>query len=265
MPIVEMDPETWVKKRSRILIAGEPNSRKTSSLLTWPRPIAILSYPGEKGAASILPDPANGVHVWTYSVDPNKPESSSEVVKNIRDLTVKIVTGQAKQGIKFESFAGDGIHKYAEYILDAATGGNYFSGEEFDAKLYMEQRRVLLKYIDMVANSSIANVVFTCWTALEKDNPQERGSNPSRHLWPDLPGQLAKKILGEFTATLYALVRSPMPGKPVEGVWQLQPDSEVWGVGVKAPSSIATKLPKYASQDWKVLMDLLDAAKAQQK
>ena len=41
--IKQLDPVSWKRTRSRILVAGDPKSRKTTSLLTWPRPIHPLT------------------------------------------------------------------------------------------------------------------------------------------------------------------------------------------------------------------------------
>jgi len=77
------------------------------------------------------------------------------------------------------------------------------------------------------------------------------------HIWPDLPGKAAKRLLGEFTAVLYAKVVTTKPGQPPTGVWQLQPDNEVWGVGIKCPVEVASKLPNQIPQDYNELMKIL--------
>lgn len=255
MPIKPMDPETWKKKRSRVLLAGEPGARKTTSLLTWPRPLHVLIMPGEKGGASIIPDPANGVYVYAFEEEhPDKKTPSAMVVMEVKKWTGEILAG--KHG-PVMSFAVDGLHKLSDYMMDAATAGKFLNGEEFEPTLWGLGRRDILNYVSLVQHSPVENIVFTCWAGPERDRPDK--SCKTSHIWPDLPGQLAKKALGEFTAVLYASIR-PHPKDPQQmiGVWQLQPDDIVWGCGVKCPVEVARTLPRYIPQDFSILMAALD-------
>lgn len=255
MPYEAMTMERWWQLTSRILIAGEPNSRKTTSLLTWPRPLHVVVSPGEKGAASIRHDPEEGVFVYTFKDDfGSKAIPSVQIVKQVRDQTIAVLSGKCGQ---VESFAFDGLHKFHDYVLDAVTGGEYLTGGEFDPKLYGPAQRETMQFLTSILQCPVPNVVLTVWTAPEKDKPFDKAST-SMHIWPDLPGRAAKRLLGEFTAVLYATFRpGPKPGTPPEPVWQLQPDSEVWGVGVKCPEDIAKTLPKYIPQSHNHLMQIL--------
>ena len=91
MPFRPMEENDWLRTQSRLLLFGEPGSGKTASLLTWPRPVHVISCPGEQGAGAIKPDPANGVNVYVFDLQQGQP--SSEVVREMRDLTVNVIAG----------------------------------------------------------------------------------------------------------------------------------------------------------------------------
>jgi hypothetical protein len=253
MPFKTADADTYTRSQSRIMIAGDPNSGKTRSLLTWPRPLHVIAYPGEKGSATIRHNPAEGVHVYIYEGG-KTGVNSADCVRELRQLVTDILTG--KMGA-CETIACDGVHKFFDYLLDVATAGDYLEGNEFEPRLYVPAQREFQKHLDTVTFSAVPNVVFTCWSGQERDSVKKEIK--TTHIWPDLPGKTAKRILGEFTATLYATVRpAAVPGGEPQFVWQLKPDDQVWGVGIKVPDDVRASLPKYIPQDWKVLMDTLN-------
>ena len=251
MPYRMMEENDWLRWQSRILNAGDPYSGKTGSFLTWPRPLHAVISPGEQGAGAIRHDPAAGVFVHIFDLDPK--ERSSQVTRQVMDRTVEIIAGTYGP---VQTLAVDGVHKLSDFYLDAATNGDYFSGEEFEPRLYVAARRELINYMNKCRFSGVQNVVFTCWAGPERDTAKKE--EKSTHIWPDLPGQLAKRILGEYTAVLYArVIAGEKPGDPPRYVWQLKPDNEIWGCGIKAPKEISEKLPKYIPQDWRILMATL--------
>ncbi|MEK6879083.1 MAG: hypothetical protein AABY22_05715, partial [Nanoarchaeota archaeon] len=67
MTLRERTPQDSTVAR-RVLIVGAPGSMKTTSLLTWPKPLHILSYPGEKGWETI-PTNLEGVKAYVWDVD----------------------------------------------------------------------------------------------------------------------------------------------------------------------------------------------------
>lgn len=257
MPLVTATADNWKRLRSRVLIAGEPNTRKTSSLLSWPRPLHVLISPGEKGAASIQPDPDNGVHVYVWEEESGKKTPSAMVVKEVKDMTTKILAGQFGP---VSTFALDGLHKFYEFVMDSATDGDYLLGNDFDPKLYGPAGREIAQYMTTVMTSKVNNVVFTIWVAPEKDKQLDTGPKPSMHIYPDLPGKAAKRLLGEFTAVVYTKLVPSKPGSPPDGVFQIKPDNEVWGVGLKCPTHIAAKLPTTIPQTYEALMKCFDVA-----
>lgn len=251
MPFVQHDKQEWERRARRTLLVGSPNTRKTSSLATWPGPRLIVSYPGEKGTASIPRDEGTKALVWNQEdalADTNWKNVWNEVLAASKDAI------GGKHG-PIKTFAGDGLHKLYQTALAHATFGASARAESFDAKLYGNATTMFFQYLDFVMRSPIENVVFTVWDGHEKDDPDEKGPSPSRHIWPELPGQAAKRIMGEFSLVLYA-TKEPT-GKYV---WYTQPQGKVWGAGAKLPVEIAKRLPVSLEQDWGKLEQVIFAA-----
>lgn len=243
----------------RVLLVGPPNSRKTTSLLTFPRPIHIMSYPGEKGYETI-PTNLDGAHsyIWT-TPEVGKPESATSTVSTVRKETVKIISGGYGP---INTFAGDGLHKLYGTILDSVTDGAFSKGEEFEPKLYGRAAQWFLDYLDLVMHSKVPYVVFTVWPEHEKDrkkSPGEKDSDVPSHIYPDLPGRMAKRIMGEFNVVVYCTLKRPKPGEPEAAVWQTRPSGEVWGCQIKGPEPIVSRIPLYVPAEWPVLEQYLSA------
>lgn len=250
MPFKELNADSWQQGLRRCLIVGPPNSRKTTSLFTWPRPATVVSYPGEKGYASI-PVGDEGIQAFVWEDDVATKTSPSALVKEIESITFQAL---AKPGLV--TFAGDGLHKLYTAYLNEATNGAYAAGDDFEPRLYGRAHEAFLHYLNRVMHSKVQYVVFTVWDGREADNP-EAGSKGPTHIFPDLPGKLAKRIMGEFSVVLYAEVTPPVPGQVQKATWQLQPGGKVWGAGVKVPPALAAKLPSRVPQDWKLVEPLL--------
>lgn len=252
MPFKQLTADAWQQGLRRSLIVGPPNSRKTTSLFTWPRPIGLISYPGEKGFASI-PVGEPGVNAFVWEDDVVTKTSPSALVKEIETASFELLAG--KHG-EITTFAGDGIHKLYSAYLNEATNGAYSNGDDFEPRMYGRAHEAFLHYLNRVMHSKVQYVVFTVWDGREADNP-EAGSKSPTHIFPDLPGKLAKRIMGEFSVVLYAEVSPPVPGQTQKATWQLQPGGKVWGAGVKLPVALAAKLPSKVPQDWKQVEPLL--------
>lgn len=253
MPFKPLDKDAWVTSLSRTLISGPPNTRKTTSLLTWPRPIHILVYPNEGGAASIPAD-LEGVNAYVYHED--ELSTPGNVVKEVEQLTADILTGKFGE---CATFAGDGLHKYYDMYYQREFAALCLANPTMDedkliGRAYGNAHKEFLHYIGQVKRSSVSNVVFTLWDGKEKDDPDNKSKNAPTHIYPDLPGQLAKRVMGEFSVVLYAIFNPEGRGVPK---WQIQPTGNVWGAAVKVPPDIAAKLPQEFKQDWQELVPVL--------
>jgi hypothetical protein len=249
VPFKVLTPDSWQQALRRTLIVGPPNSRKTTSVFTWPGPWGLVSFPGEKGHASI-PVGREGLTAYVWEDDVASKTSPAVLVKEIEKVSFELL---ASGGIR--TFVGDGVHKLYGAYLNEATNGAYVNGDEFDAKCYGRAHEMFLHFLNRVMVSKVEYVVFTCWDGREADNPEVKGG--TSHVYPDLPGKLAKRIMGEFSVVLHAEVPPPVPGQPQRATWQLQPGGKVWGAGVKVPVEIASKLPQKVEQDWGKLEPLL--------
>lgn len=253
MPLKKLDPNEWKVGIRRTLVVGGPNTRKTSSLVTWPKPIHVIGFPGEKGMVSL--PLTEGVHAYVYEHEAGQPaESPAKVLKDIRQTTIDILSG--KYG-ECKTFAGDGIHKLYEVFLDDVSDGASSKGEEFEAKLYSQSHAGFLDYLKLVLQSTVPYAVFTVWDGTEILDPLGLNTK-NKALYPDLPGKLAKRIMGEFPVVLYADVGiSTAPGVPAPASWRLVPNALVRGCGAKIPAAIAKQLPPVVPQDWARLEPIL--------
>ncbi len=252
--------ESPIVSAHRVLLMGPPNVFKTTSIIeTWPKPLHIQVYPGERGDATIPRDREDvKLYIWRDSTDPSTKASSADVVNQTETVTWEILAG--KYG-PVTSFSGDGIHKYYAAILNWVTGGASGKGEEFEPRLYARAHEHFTYYLQRVMASPVENVVFTCWDGKEADNPELKSQGPS-HIFPDLPGKMAKRIMGEFSVVVYAIVdyAARQPNKPVPAKWQLLPEGKVWGAAVKAPTAVVMNLPVYIPQSYQALKQALEAA-----
>jgi hypothetical protein len=252
--VKKLGTEEWKRLFSRALVSGPPNSWKTTSLKTWPRPTHVLFFPGEKGASSL--DHAPDLHGYTFEVDPATPMSARKVVKLVQTTTVEILSG--KHG-PIQTFAGDGLHKLYGIIHQANLDeliSTYPSSDEdkLRGRAFGLAHEEFTSYLTLVCNSAVPRVVFTIWDGSTKDNAKDKSQDASSHIWPDLPGEMAKKIIGEVGAALYAVPgREVAPGKFSPGTWQTRRSGAVWGVGIKAPLSVVSRIPTAIPQDWTAL------------
>lgn len=246
---------------TRVLISGPPNSFKTTSLLTWPRPIHIISYPGEKGWETI-PIGKEDVIPYVWQVADATTLTGTSVVNEVERLTLEILAG--KRG-PVTTLAGDGLHKLYDWYYKKArfeVEGLSIDEEKKDIRAYGNPAggayRGLLDYLTRVLQFSVPYVVMTVWEDPERDDPKDKSKDAPTHVFPALPGKIAKRIVGEFSATVYAEVPPVADVKGnLAGTWQLRPGGKVWGVGVKAPLEIARTLPPKIPQDFTVLQKLL--------
>ncbi len=260
MPFVQLadynDPK-WTRLRRRVLLTGQPNSGKTTSLLTFLETtetrMAYLAYPDEHGVVSLpLPHPQIAAFVWEEK-DPHKRLAWANTWQDVETVTADILAGRYG---KIDVFAGDGLHKLHFVALCKATKGEAAVTLDFDAILYAEASRLFTGYLHRVLRSEIGLVVFTVWEGWEKENPYAKDKNTTKHIFPALPGKLAKEIMGEFGTVLYATRQGVGPG--AQYVWQTRPFGSVWGCGIKAPLAVTAPIKTYVPQDWRKLWGQLD-------
>jgi len=253
MPFIEQtDVNTvWETRARRVLVNGPPNSGKTTSLRTWPKPMIVVSYPGEKGITSVPQGEGVRAFVWD-APDPAATVNWVGVLAEVSKLTFEALGG--KYG-PIRTFAGDGLHKLYDVCLNVATGGAKARGEDFEPKKYGTAGTLFFGYVEKVLLSTVEYVVLTCWDGLEKDDPDAKDKDTSKHIFPELPGKAAKLVMGEFAVVLYASREGSGPSAQYK--WQTQPLGKVWGCGAKMPLEIAKRLPVTVPQDWSALEKLL--------
>jgi len=261
----KLNEETWDFAISRDLRVGPPNSGKSQSLLTNERPTIVISYPGEKGITTFPKnEPDFTVFFWKEDdVTKNKPGT---IIKEVENLTLDILAG--KHG-EFHSFCGDGLHKLyshfwlrefnflmqtkSELLGRSKKDGTIWSEEDFRLSAYGNENygasRSFMDYVTMVYQSSAKHVTFTCWEGVEMDAPELKSKSPT-HIFPDFPGKLAKRIMGEFAIVLYSNLTNPDPQGKQKAFWQLRPGGKVWGAGIKMPMNVRDNIPASIEQDW---------------
>ena len=257
MPIRQMTPELRRKQATRVLLFGPPNSWKTTSVIaTAPYPLHILSVPGESGWATI-PDNVPGLTAFIWEEPGSDPVSSSSVRKEVEDTTFQIIAG--KHG-PVKTLCLDGLHQLYPVYLNIATEGAYGRGEDFEPRLYTRAHIMFQGFLKRVLASPVPYIICTTWNAKELDT--EGGKNA--HQWPDLPGKMAKLIVGMFSVVVFAKVeQATVPGKQPQGMWFLKPNMEVWGTSVKMDPRLIAKLPASIPQNYKELYRVVGAAEAE--
>ena len=264
MPLKPLDVEQWRKAFRRTAIIGLPNAWKTTSIFrdpdgkpdgAWPRPIHLLCFPGEQGMASVKPE--EGLNAYVWETDLVTKQNPGQIVKEIINATVEII---GKHGPDI-TFAGDGLHKFYGAIYAAKfkeLSETYTNADEdkLRGRAFGLSHEEFLNYVHLVTSSNVRHVVMTMWSGRDKDNPDDKQS--PTHVWPDLPGQLAVKIMGEFGSVLYAEPGQQItPGVFSKGTWQTRKHGKVWGAGMKCPLDVALKVPTVIPQSWANLEKLV--------
>jgi hypothetical protein len=252
LPFVKPDNNDWVRTMSRVLVSGDVNSGKTTSVRTCHRPVHVISLPGEGGTNSIPREDGIVPYVWTEDADSRA--SSKVVIDQVRALTVEILTG--KRG-ECRTIFVDGLHRLYDHFLNQVTGGAYLAGREFEALLYSRSHVQFVDYLKLVKDSSVSSAFFTVWSAKDPDKPELRSQSP-QHVYPDLPGRLARRVMGEFSLVIAShSMPSVVANQPPRFYWQLKANNVVHGAMIKIAPEIAAHLPSEMEQDWQKLEKLL--------
>lgn len=250
MPFEQMQADEWKRSLRRTLLIGPPNSWKTTSMRTWPRPIHALSFPGEHGASAIPQEEGITPYIWT---EPTQPTSATAIVNEIIRTSMGIIAG--KHG-PCKVFWGDGLHKLYGVIYESELEGLKAAFPSMDedklgGRAYALAHQTFTRYLRKINSSAVEYVVFTAWSGRDKDDPDDKRNDAPRHLWPDLPGEMARRATGEFGTVFFAEPGLPIaPGKFTAGKWQTRPAGKVFGASMKLPQEIAAKIPTTVPQDW---------------
>jgi hypothetical protein len=245
MPYQEVDPTLWRRQIRRTLLNGSPNSGKSTSLRTWPvgAGLTVVSAPMEKGVSSVPLKNFEGKPIkhLVYSVpDVAAAVKWTEVVNDFRNT----VFAEGKRLGEEGGLVVEGLHHVHRMFTNEVTFGAASAGTDFDPKLWGNAHSRFFTFLDQLQKLPCAYVVATVWDGLEKDNPDEKGSNPSRHVFPDLPGGAAKRVMGEWSCSFNATKEGE------NYVWVTKPRGQIWGAAAKLPLEISSKIPNTIPQDW---------------
>jgi len=224
----ESRADEWRRGFATTLLMGPPGAGKTTALLTWPRPLHVIVVPTELGASSIRGDEAAGVHVYRWGYDPTKPLSYKDAWAELQAITNEVMQG--KHG-EVATLALDGAHR-AYYVMQKAMGYDAST----DPKAFSGYHEEATKFFTRILACPIAHRVMTVYDGAE---PVEVGSKVTS-LFPDFPGQFAKKVLGLFGVVFHA---EKAPGVKPRYFWRTRPDGRVGGVVTHLPPDIAARFP----------------------
>lgn len=256
MPLKVMTPELRRKKLSRVLLFGPPNSFKTTSAISTAHyPLHVVSPPGEEGWGTI-PDSVPGLHSYVWEEAPSDPVSAESVRNEVESTIFKIIAGGFGP---CKTLFIDGFHQMYNTYLNIATAGCFGRGEEFEAQRYARAHQMATTFLRKILASPVEFVVFSTWNAKELDRPGV--DNKSAHEFPDLPGKMAKLIVGMFSVVVFARVtKKKLDDGRLVGEWLLKPDMDVWGASVKMDPRLVSKLPATCPQNFKQLYQIIGAA-----
>src|SRR6185295_8052142 len=181
--------------RRRVLITGETGSGKSNALRTFPGPKVVLVFPGEKGQDTRLKadgsplDDDTTVRVWQNEGE--KPPLSTQVIEDVRKETIAALKTPG-----LVTFAGDGLHKLYEYVMDAKSGGEYFAGSPFkteskadsqvvDPRVSMQAEHWLSDYISTISLSRVPYAALTMWDQ-DKGVRRAKMVNGTKEKWTDI-------------------------------------------------------------------------------
>lgn len=247
MPVVTtVSPDRWKSLFRRALINGAPLSGKTTSLKTWPAKTKehpkgkrhILVAPGELGHSSILPDEDTGLYFWEFDPTAGAVEHA-KVWAELQAVTNDIIKG--KYG-EVTSFCFDGLHKLY-YLIQKAKGFT----PDVEAKEYVRYHELFSGYVKPILGSNIPYVAMTCYDGREAVEP---GSKITE-IYPDLPGKMAKAIMGEFPIIIHS--DRTGEGDKQRFTWRLKASGKVQAAGMHLPKEIAEKFPAEMAQDWQAV------------
>jgi hypothetical protein len=123
---------------------------------------------------------------------------------------------------------------------------------DVDPKAYVKYHEAFTNYMQMILQSSTPFVVASSYDGNEA---VEAGSKVTQ-IFPDLPGKMAKQVMGMFPVVLHS-DRSRV-GEVEKFQWQLRATGKVQGVGMHLPADIKAKFPAEIDQDWRKIEAIIN-------
>lgn len=262
MPIVSNDKgnlvftpqseDAWKKSFSRILLNGPPLSGKTTSFLTFPPKRRIIVVPGELGFSSIMEDDNTELYYW--EVDAELRQEEAERYKTRLREVIKHVLAKDDN-----TFIGlDGLHKLYQLILTShgwPTNEDKF-GEKAYGKGHGLARAEFVSIVQTILTSKTPYVAMTVY-----DGPElEEAGGKKTVIYPDLPGQMAKGVMGMFPCVFHT--RKVSDGTVEKYKWELSALGNIQGAGMHVPATIKAKFPQSIEAGWPNVEKYLDIAAA---
>lgn len=266
MPYTVLGPHTNSDRpvASRVGLFGPVGTFKTTSIVeTWPRKahggekLVILSCPGEKGWETIpRNDPDLVPLIW--EIEDMEKVSPHQVIKDVESAIAQAVSGAFGP---VTTFALDGAHKLYPWYFERAFKDkldnppkNWDGDEEkMVGPAYGQSHRDFGKILAKLSAARIPYLVCTFWDSEERDDPKDKRRDAPTHIFPDLPGKMAKNVVGEFGAMLYCETTLPDLQGRSSGAWLTRREGRVWGASIKVPPVVAKQIPVRFPQHFEVL------------
>lgn len=255
---------------SRILISGPPITLKTTATLTFPKPNYHFSLPGEKGWETV-PTDVEGIFPYIWQFDEAAQYSPHAVVRDVESQIFKVIAdGIAKHGTWQDgarwTITLDGLHKLYHvhrlmHLADLRASKVYLKaqeqGDDPEEKItgpsYGRSHDSFGLFMTKVLQRPVPYIVATVWEGKSKDDPDDTRLKAPSHIFPDLPGEMAKRIVGEFGITVYSEVTPPDPQGRLKGYWIVKPQGKIWGVGAHVDPRIALGIPPKVAANFNAL------------
>lgn len=228
------DYDAWLKSLRRVWFHGDPFAGKTTGLMTMPPRRAIIACPGEFGHTSIQED--ENTAIWTYEIAPNCPAKA--IWDRLQYDVGEILKGQHGE---FTMLALDGAHKIYDLIFQVL---NYPADESLWGEKSYGKGQALARtmFIDLLTRVSLSPIKYVaCTSYAEKEIIDASVSLRDTAIWPDLPGKMAKRIMGLFPVVLY--VKRTGTAKE-EFYWEIKASGSLRGVGIHVPMKFRKNLPR---------------------
>lgn len=240
----EIDLDSWKSTFRRVLVNGPPLSGKTTSFKTFPAKRHILVAPGEMGHSSLRED--DDTKLYYFEFDPNSTNIQyKRIWVYVQKLTQEILAG--KRG-EVTTFGLDGLHKLYEVVMKACGWTT-----DSDPKEYVKYHDEFGKYTKMVLGSPTPYVVMSCYDGNEA---MEAGSKIMQ-VYADLPGKMAKQVLGMFPVVFHA--ERSGEGEKEKFTWRVRSSGKIQGCGLHVPPEIRNRFPAELPQDWNEVEKLIHA------